>query len=64
MVISVARTTTVTRKASVETAAEKRAPKKPEPMARRKAMNERAQAMGWRTIMCEKVRTEVPWAEV
>ena len=60
MVMSVANTTTVTIRESVATPAAKMAPKKPEPMARRKAINERPHAMGWRTITCEKVRTETP----
>lgn len=47
---SVAITTTVTMNARPETREAKMAPMKPLPRARRKAMNERAQATGWRTM--------------
>ena len=47
---SVAMTTIVMMKVRVATMAARRAPKNPEPRARRKAMNARPVAMGWRIM--------------
>lgn len=47
---SVAMTTMVTMNARADMKEAKRAPMKPLPRARRKAMKERAQATGWRTM--------------